>query len=326
MTVLIAVELKKLECEGFGVYIDKNRMENDKIFPSRNCFAAFVKKDILDLPDKFFDMTRTGDCTREMYVTNYDKDMDLSLKKVAAVYHPDKHRLTISLETNMSESNNFFFIPNKSIRDKYSTYIYNNNNYNFNFCIFLGSASNKIRQLHMERRRKHGYVTPPRTALDELGSELRREKEQALASGFVSDDIVGSEEDIEDVVFQHAILPDRTGNFDLDFPESPRISKGKGKTSESAAKNTSPKLNATVPISASEKSRPNAKRSKGSPCRNNAQEEGANNDLDVNGNIRPSGFATVQRMDFASKFVSDSDRDTTDVDDIPEKTAGKKYM
>ena len=46
MTALIAVELKKLECEGFGVYIDKNRMENDKIFPSKNCFAAFVKKDI----------------------------------------------------------------------------------------------------------------------------------------------------------------------------------------------------------------------------------------------------------------------------------------
>ena len=116
MTVLIAVELKKLECEGFGVYIDKNRMENDKIFPSRNCFAAFVKKDILDLPDKFFDMTRTGDCTREMYVTNYDKDMDLSLKKVAAVYHPDKHRLTISLETNMSESNNFFYSKQKYSR------------------------------------------------------------------------------------------------------------------------------------------------------------------------------------------------------------------
>ena len=56
------------------------------------------------------------------------------------------------------------------------------------------------------------------------------------------------------------------------------------------------------------------------------QEQGGNNDLDVNGNIRPSGFATVQRMEFASKFVSDSDRDTTDVDDIPEKTAGKKNM
>ena len=97
----------------------------------------------------------------------------------------------------------------------------------------------------MERRRKHGYVTPPRTALDELGSDLRREKEKALPSRFVSDDIVGSEEDIEDVVFQCAILPERKGNFDLDFRKSPRISKGKGKTSESAAKNTSPKL---IPI------------------------------------------------------------------------------
>ena len=79
-----------------------------KYFPPK-----IVKKDILDLPDKFFDMTRTGDCTREMYVTNYDKDMDLSLKKVAAVYHPDKHRLTISLETNMSESYNFFLYSKK---------------------------------------------------------------------------------------------------------------------------------------------------------------------------------------------------------------------
>ena len=105
--------MKKLDCEGFGVYIDKNRMENDKIFPSKNCFAAFVKKDILDLPDKFFDMTRTGECTREMYVSNYDKDMDLSLKKVATVYHPDKHRLTISLETNMSESINIFLFQKK---------------------------------------------------------------------------------------------------------------------------------------------------------------------------------------------------------------------
>ena len=176
----------------------------------------------------------------------------------------------------------------------------------------------------MERRRKHGYVTPPCTALDELGSELRREKEQALPSGFVSDDIVGSEEDIEDVVFQCTLLPQRTGNFDLDFPKSPRISKGKGKTSESAAKNTSPKLNRTVQFSASEKSRPNGNRSKGSPSTKNAQEQGPNNDLDVNGNIRPSGFATVQRMEFASKFVSDSDRDTTDVDDIPQNTTGNK--
>ena len=46
--------------------------------------------------------------------------------------------------------------------------------------------------------------------------------------------------------------------------------------------------------------------------------------LDVNGNIRHSGVATVQRMEFASKFVSDSDRDTTDVDAIPQNTTGNK--
>ena len=79
-------------------------MEQDKIFPSKNCFAAFVKKDILDLPEKFFHMSKSSDCNREVYVGNYDKDMDISLKKVAAVYHADKHRLTISLESNMSDS------------------------------------------------------------------------------------------------------------------------------------------------------------------------------------------------------------------------------
>ena len=226
----------------------------------------------------------------------------------------------------MSDSNYIFFIRKKSIRDKYLTYIYNNSHYNCKVSIFSGSACNKIIQLHMERRKKHGYVTPPCTALDELGSELRREKENALPSGFVSDDIVGSEEDIEDVVFQHAILLERTGNFDLDFPKSPRMSKGKGKKLESAAKNTSSKVIPTVEISASEKSRANGNTSKGSPSTKNAQEQGVNNDLDVNGNIRPSGVATLQRMEFASKFVSDSDRDTTDVDDIPQHNTGKKDM
>ena len=40
---------------------------------------------------------------------------DTSLKKVAAVYHPDKHRLTISLESNMSDSNFFFYSVKYSI-------------------------------------------------------------------------------------------------------------------------------------------------------------------------------------------------------------------
>ena len=41
---------------------------------------------------------------------------------------------------------------------------------------FTGSASNKIKQLHMARRRKYGYQTPECTALDVLGSEIRKEK------------------------------------------------------------------------------------------------------------------------------------------------------
>ena len=103
------VELKKLQSEGFGVYVDRSRMEIDKILPNKQCFAAFVKRDILDLPEKFFEMATATECTKEMYVTNYDKPMDMNLKKVAAIYHRDKHRLNISLESNMSESKYNFF-------------------------------------------------------------------------------------------------------------------------------------------------------------------------------------------------------------------------
>ena len=112
--IIIVVELKKLEAEGFGVYVDKTTMEVNKLFPAKNCFAAFVKKDILDMPEKFYDYATSSECTKEMYVLNYDKSMDTSLKKVAAVYHADKHRLTISLESNLSESN-FFLLLKKSI-------------------------------------------------------------------------------------------------------------------------------------------------------------------------------------------------------------------
>ena len=92
LIILFVVELKKLEVEGFGVYVDKT-MEVDKLFPAKNCFAAFVKKDLLDMPDKFFEYATASECTKDMYVLNYDKSMDTCLKKVAAVYHPDKHRL-----------------------------------------------------------------------------------------------------------------------------------------------------------------------------------------------------------------------------------------
>ena len=97
------------------MYVDKTTMEVDKLYPAKNCFAAFVRKDLFDMPDKFFEYATASECTREMYVLNYDKSMDTSLKKVAAVYHPDKHRLTISLESNMSDSNFFSYLIKYSI-------------------------------------------------------------------------------------------------------------------------------------------------------------------------------------------------------------------
>ena len=77
--------------------MDKTTIEVDKLFPAKNCFAAFVKKDILDMPEKFFDYATSSECIKEMYVLNYDKSMDTSLKKVAAVYHADKHILNYQL-------------------------------------------------------------------------------------------------------------------------------------------------------------------------------------------------------------------------------------
>ena len=56
LLIIIVVELKKLEVEGFGVYVDKTTMEVDKLFPAKNSFAAFVKKDILDMQENFLTM------------------------------------------------------------------------------------------------------------------------------------------------------------------------------------------------------------------------------------------------------------------------------
>ena len=62
----------------------------------------------------------------------------------------------------------------------------------------------------MARRRRYGYQTPERTALDELASDVRKEKELECPQGFSKEDMASSEEDIEDLVFQRNILPDRT--------------------------------------------------------------------------------------------------------------------
>ena len=103
--------------------------------------------------------------------------------------------------------------------------------------VFEGRASNKIKSLYWEQQRKMGCKTPPRTALDDLGSILNKEREGEAKSSFSKEDEADSDEDMADLVFRKAILPGRTGDFDKDFPPSPKVAKGgKGKLKKSSEK------------------------------------------------------------------------------------------
>ena len=114
----------KLSEQNYGKYVDKEEMTRDKVLPCRNCFCAFVKRDIRSLADDFFLTVRDRDYTRDVYTTNYDKPIDDNLKKVAMKYAPDKDILLISpLQTN-SESKCILFFKTSfwpNIRQQYST-------------------------------------------------------------------------------------------------------------------------------------------------------------------------------------------------------------
>ena len=76
-------------------------MARDKVLPSRNCFCAFVKRDIRSLPTDFFDTVCDRNCTQDLYTTNYDKPIDDNMKKVAMKYVLDKGiLLTTPLHTD----------------------------------------------------------------------------------------------------------------------------------------------------------------------------------------------------------------------------------
>ena len=104
--------------------------------------------------------------------------------------------------------------------------------------IFQGIASTKIKSLYWQRRRKMGYKTPPCTALDNLAMTMNKVTEGQEVNSFSKEDEADSDEDMADLVFRKAILPGRTGDFDKDFPPSPKIPKGgKGKLKKSSGKN-----------------------------------------------------------------------------------------
>ena len=82
--IVFAVELRKLQDEGYLCYVDRKEMQNDKLFPANKCFSTLIKKDILDMPDKSFHLAVDPECNRDMYTKNFDKKMDSTMKKVTA--------------------------------------------------------------------------------------------------------------------------------------------------------------------------------------------------------------------------------------------------
>ena len=107
----------KLVEEGYGTYVDKDRMARDKVLPTRNCFCAFVKRDIRGLNDDFFKTVRDRDCNANMYIENYDKPIDDSMKKVAIKYSLDRDILLITPLQTDTESK---YISYPNIQCQYS--------------------------------------------------------------------------------------------------------------------------------------------------------------------------------------------------------------
>ena len=107
----IADELLKLHTEGLGVYVDKATMDKDKVLHTRKCFSAFIKNNITKIDQGIFKSVRDFDCDAELYEANYNKTMDLSNKKVAFHYHPNKDSLVLSAETYPTQSKYSYEIP-----------------------------------------------------------------------------------------------------------------------------------------------------------------------------------------------------------------------
>ena len=114
----------KLSEQDYGLYVDKDRMARDKVLPARNCFCAFVKRDVRSLADDFFASVRDRDCTQDLYIVNYDKPIDDNMKKVAMKYAPDKDILLITPLETQSESMCIIIYIFFMILPKYSASIF----------------------------------------------------------------------------------------------------------------------------------------------------------------------------------------------------------
>ena len=91
-------------------------MARDKVLPPRNCFCAYVKMDINNLNDTFFEMVRDKDCGPQLYTANYDKSMNDNMKKIAMKYAVDKDDIRISPCEDDVDSKNFIKFPKQIIK------------------------------------------------------------------------------------------------------------------------------------------------------------------------------------------------------------------
>ena len=79
-------------------------MEKDKVLDQKKCFSTFIKNDIRDIELTIFRTVGDNNCDIQTYETNYNKSMDLMMKKVAMKYHSHPHFLVISPEENPTNS------------------------------------------------------------------------------------------------------------------------------------------------------------------------------------------------------------------------------
>ena len=97
--------------------------------------------------------------------------------------------------------------------------------------------ADEIREQYEKNRWPHGKPVHMRNALDDLFSAERKErekKEKAMSSDLFSEseDNNATEADDTDSSGNGTRYAHRTGVFSLDFPESPRVPKSKGKRSK----------------------------------------------------------------------------------------------
>ena len=96
-------ELLKLEEDGYLIYVDRDRMEKDKLMPKTKCFSAIVKLDMRVLDSAFFSIAKDSECNAALYETNYNKEIDKTIKQVSTTYTSDIRLVNFSLPSQLSE-------------------------------------------------------------------------------------------------------------------------------------------------------------------------------------------------------------------------------